>query len=112
MPAPKSVCYLSSDFSKHMAKLPAGTILCPEQLLNGEQIIAWVADLKKTPKVFATCSRFLLREMFLQGSPADFINLGVDYATVQSAEDLSEIEIIERHREQSQRWPGWATWGI
>ena len=98
----RSVCYLSNDFS--VQPLPEGTVIAPEGLWNGPQIIDWVSTLKDHPDVFATCSLFLLRELHLQGIPCDFINLGVQDEPVQSIEDLGDVEILDRDLEQSERY--------
>jgi len=116
MSKPQSVCYLSNDFSQF--SFDSGIILCPEGLKNGEQIKAWVADLKNEPKSFATCSLFLIRELELQGN-VKVVNLNTDtdlyllnntpvsnnqFAGKTSFDEVGDIEILQRELEQADRY--------
>ena len=98
----RSTCYLSNDFSQVAGMFSIQTILAPEGLFNGEQIKEWVAKLKTVPKVFATNSIYLLREIELQEIPCDCINI-VDgkFNPPCSISDLDNIEILERELKQS-----------
>jgi len=100
----RSICYISNDFSKHLAAVPDGAIIAPEALLTGQQIQEWVSDLAHEPKLFATCSLYLLRELYLQSIPVVIHNLGVSKLPVTSIEELTEIEILDRDLEQSERY--------
>jgi hypothetical protein len=99
----KSICYLSHDFSK--TELPPEVIKCPEFLLNGEQIRSWVSNLKLEPKVFATTSLYLLRELYIQEVPVTFVNYSVNGVfESDDSSSISNIEILDRDLEQGERY--------
>lgn len=99
----KSTCHLSHDFSK--IELPSQVIKCPEFLMNGAQIQDWVSNLRLRPKIFATTSLYLLRELYLQDVPVTYVNHS--NSGVFESHDISEIssiEILDRDLEQSERY--------
>jgi hypothetical protein len=99
----QSICFLSDDFSEET--LPNDVIISPEGLKNARQINEWVKDLKSSPKVFATTSLFLLRELYIEGADVRYVNLkdGVQIAS-DNVEDIGDIEILDRDSIQSEKY--------
>lgn len=103
----KSRCYLSDDFSKVDQHFFENILLCPERLKNASQIQQWVFSLRKIPRMFATTSLYLLREIYLQQVPCSFINIldGIPQDEVNSIDDIpGKLEILDRELEQSDRY--------
>lgn len=102
----KSVCYLSNDFTKTKHLFFDHILVAPEALLNGAQIQQWVADLRSSPKLFATNSLYLLREVYLQGIPCTYVNIldGVIQPAVESIDDITNLEILDRELSQADRY--------
>lgn len=110
-----SICYLSNDFSKfHLLDTTNSIVVAPEALLNGTQIQEWVANRRETPIKFATNSLYLLREIYLQKVPCQFINIidGIEQPPVDCIDDISELEILNRELDQSDRYMNheWKEW--
>lgn len=101
----KSTCYLSNDFSQINLSQFSGILIAPEALLSGPQIQIWVANLREEPKIFATNSLYLLRELDLQHIPTIYINIidGKIQPPVENIDCLSNLEILDRELEQSDR---------
>ncbi len=101
----RSTCYLADDFSA--IHLPDFVIKSPEGLMNESQIIKWVKRLKKRPKIFATTSLFLLRELELQGANVLYVNLrkeGKEKSSSKDVDMIGNIEILDRELRQSDRY--------
>lgn len=95
-----STCYLSDDFSKQ--EIPKDVIICPEMLKNSEAIKEWVDWIKIHPQKFATCSLFLLRELYIQDVNVYYINITKDGIKESfNVDDIGNIEILDRELAQS-----------
>lgn len=101
----KSICYLSDDFRKHSFSLPPDTIICPESTKNEEQILNWILELKTNPKIFFTCSLFLIRELEIQKIDVEWVNI-TEKGVVSSSDvnDIGNIEILDRELRQADRY--------
>lgn len=99
----QSICYISNDFSKVDTK-DLG-ILSPEGLLNEKQISEWINDLKENPKIFATTSLYLLRELDLSDVYILYRNI-IDGEIIESynIDDVGDLEILDRELHQSDRY--------
>ncbi len=105
MKTPGSICILSHDFSKVPQEIMRMADICPERLLNADQIKQWVADLRQSPKVFATNSLYLVRELGLQGVPVTYQNYtDVGLVISDDVDGIGNIEILDRELEQSDRY--------
>lgn len=91
--------YLSDDFSSE--NLSDSVVRFPETGLNGQQIREYVKNLSDKEISIATCSLYLLRELYLQKIPCLFINGNRQSNDVDS---IGNIEILDRELEQSDRY--------
>ncbi len=101
----KSTCYISTDFSQCIDLLPNDVIIAPEGLLNGKQMIEWVAALRDNPKAFATNSLFILRELHMQEIDCKYINF-VDGSVItgDDCDSVGCLEMLNRELAQSDRY--------
>lgn len=96
-----STCYLTNRYQVCGQEI----LICPENLLTGQQIQEWVHDLKENPKIFVTSSLYLLRELYLQNVHVKYINITLD-KTYEGFDihNIGPIEILDRDLEQSERY--------
>lgn len=108
-----SVCCLSDDFERILVadwakqQRPSWPLLlAPEALKNALQIQLWVAELWESPKIFATSSIYLVRELYLQAVPVIYFNFrnGVLAEVSEDIDNLGSLEILDRELEQADRY--------